>query len=52
MSYIGNDEWLLVYNNIEFGIFKSNFVKDKQVKSVTIKMNEFVEMDAYEFTKI
>ncbi len=52
MSYMGNDEWLLEYNNIEFGIFKTNFKLEKnKVKSLMIKMNEFVEFDAYEFAK-
>jgi CubicO group peptidase (beta-lactamase class C family) len=52
LSYMGNEDWLLEYSNIEFGIHATKFtiVKGK-VKSLTIKANEFVEYDAYEFVK-
>ncbi len=47
-----NNEWLLTYSNIEFGIFKTKFTLNKTtVKSLTIKANDFVEYDAYEFVK-
>jgi CubicO group peptidase (beta-lactamase class C family) len=52
LSYIGEDEWLMVYNNIEYGIFKTKFNLDKgKVKSLMVRMNEFVEYDGYEFVK-
>jgi CubicO group peptidase (beta-lactamase class C family) len=52
LSPMKNEEWLLEYNNIEFGIFKIKFtmVKNK-VKSIAIKANDFVEYDDYEFIK-
>jgi CubicO group peptidase (beta-lactamase class C family) len=51
---LANNEWLLQYNNIEYGIFKTNFIidKSKKVKSVNIKANEYVEYDAYQFDKL
>lgn len=53
LVYIGNNEWLIRYENIEYGVFKIKFsVKDKKVISVDIKVNEFVESDPYLFEKI
>jgi len=52
MQYLGNEEWLLAYSNIEYGIFKTKFIYEKgKVKQVEIKANEFVEYDGYTFTK-
>lgn len=52
LDYMDNGEWLLQYNNIEYGIYSSTFVIDKgKVKSVSIQANEFVEFDPYIFTK-
>jgi len=52
LDYMDNGEWLLQYNNIEYGIYSSKFVIDKgKVKSVSIQANEFVEFDPYIFTK-
>jgi CubicO group peptidase (beta-lactamase class C family) len=52
LDYMDKDEWLLQYNNIEYGIFttKFNIVKNK-VQSVSIKVNDFVEFDPYLFVK-
>jgi hypothetical protein len=50
---LNGEEWLLEYSNIEFGIFKTKFTMDKgKVKSISIKANDFVEYDAYEFVKM
>ncbi len=50
---LNGEEWLLEYSNIEYGIFKTKFTIDKgKVKSISIKVNDFVEYDAYEFVKI
>jgi CubicO group peptidase (beta-lactamase class C family) len=48
----GGQDWLLEYNNIEYGIFKTSFkiVKGNAV-SIEIKANDFVESDAYLFVK-
>jgi CubicO group peptidase (beta-lactamase class C family) len=52
MQYMDNDEWLLKYDNIEYGIFSTKFKTDKtKVASVEIKANEFVEIDPYTFIK-
>jgi CubicO group peptidase (beta-lactamase class C family) len=52
LSYMDNDEWLLQYSNIEYGVFPTRFTIEKsKVKSVTVKANEFVEFDPYEFVK-
>ncbi len=52
LSYMGNDDWLMTYNNIEYGIFKTKFNMEKEkVKSISVKMNEFVEIDGYDFVR-
>ena len=52
LDYMDNGEWLLQYNNIEYGIFAINFdIAGNKVKSVTTRQNEFVEYDPYTFTK-
>lgn len=52
LHYMDNNEWLLEYNNIEYGIFMVKFdVVGGKVKSITTKQNEFVEYDPYTFTK-
>jgi CubicO group peptidase (beta-lactamase class C family) len=52
MEYMDNDEWLLKYDNIEYGIFAIKFKTDKnKITSVDIKANDFVEYDPYTFIK-
>jgi CubicO group peptidase (beta-lactamase class C family) len=52
LDYMDNGEWLMQYNNIEYGIFSISFeIAGNKVKSVTTKQNEFVEYDPYTFTK-
>lgn len=52
LNYIGNDEWLLQYENVLYGIFVVKFkTTDGKVSSVDIRANEFVEYDPYTFTK-
>ena len=52
LDYMDNDEWLLQFNNIEFGIFTTKFnVTNGKVISVPIKVNDFVEYDPYVFEK-
>lgn len=52
LRYMDNDEWLMEYNNVEYGIFAIRFaVANGKVKSVTTKQNEFVEYDPYTFIK-
>ena len=52
LDYIGNNEWLLQYNNIEYGIFAITFeLAGNKVKSITTRQNEFVEYDPYTYIK-
>jgi CubicO group peptidase (beta-lactamase class C family) len=52
MDYMDNGDWLLRYDNIEYGIFTTQFNTDNgKVISVVTKENEFVEEDPYTFTK-
>ena len=49
----GAEDWLLEYNNIEYGIYKIKFkIQNNKVISVDIKMNDFVESDPYTFIKL
>lgn len=52
LTYMGSTEWLLEFNNIEYGIFKVKFNREgNKVKSFMLKVNDFVEYDGYEFRK-
>ena len=52
LHYMDNGEWLMQYNNIEYGIFSVKFnIAGNKVKSITTKQNEFVEYDPYTFIK-
>ena len=52
LHFLDNDEWLLQYDNIEYGVHLVKFkLNDQKVASVEIRANEFVEFDPYTFTK-
>lgn len=52
LTYMDNSEWLMQYNNIEYGIYAIKFdISGNNVKSVTTRQNEFVEYDPYTFIK-
>jgi CubicO group peptidase (beta-lactamase class C family) len=52
LQYMDNGEWLMQYNNIEYGIFSIKFeILKNKVKSVTTKQNEYAEEDPYVFIK-
>jgi CubicO group peptidase (beta-lactamase class C family) len=52
LQYMDNDEWLLKYDNILYGIFSTKFkIENERVVSVEIKENEYVEEDPYTFVK-
>lgn len=52
LDYMDNGEWLLQYSNIEYGIFATKFrIEQGKIKSVSIKANDFIEFDPYEFLK-
>jgi len=47
-----NGEWLLRYNNIEYGIYPATFeTENGKVKSIKVKANDFIEYDPYIFKK-
>jgi CubicO group peptidase (beta-lactamase class C family) len=52
LDYLDHGDWLMTYNNIEYGIFKVRFAIDSgKVSSLTTRQNPFVERDPYLFTK-
>ena len=52
LNYMNNGEWLMQYNNIEYGVFAIKFtIVNGKVQSVTTKQNEFVEYDPYTFIR-
>lgn len=52
LDYMDSGEWLMQYNNIEYGIFIVRFdIANGKVRSITTRQNEFVEYDPYTFTK-
>lgn len=52
LNYLSGNEWLITFNNIEYGIFKVklNELPDGK-KTFELKVNDFVEYDTYLFTK-
>lgn len=53
IDFMDNNNWLLQYDNIEYGIHIIQFqTVDQQVKGVEIKVNDFVEQDSYRFSKV
>lgn len=52
MEYMDNNEFMTTYDPIAYGIFASKFkIENGKVKSVEIKVNDFVEYDPYVFEK-
>ena len=52
LQYMSDDEWLLSYNSIAYGIFPLKFdTKNNKVLSTSVKVNDFLEYDPYLFTK-
>ena len=52
MEYMDNNEFRVTYSNIGYGIYPAKFyLTDGKPVSVEIKSNDFVESDAYLFTK-
>lgn len=52
LQYMDNEEWLLTFNNIAFGITATKFkTENGKVISVDIKASDFVEYDPYTFIK-
>lgn len=59
LTYMDNDEWLMQYDNIEYGVFAIKFTLSDPVENlyaakvvdIIIRANEFVELDPYRFIK-
>jgi hypothetical protein len=52
LTYMDGTDWLLEFNNIEYGIFKVKFTEEgNKVNTFELKVNDFVEYDVYEFRK-
>jgi hypothetical protein len=52
MEYMDNDEWMLTYNNLAFGIFGVKFkTANKKIASIELRVNEFIDYDSYNFIK-
>ncbi|MFY7965059.1 MAG: serine hydrolase [Chitinophagaceae bacterium] len=52
LQYMDNDEWMITYNPIMYGIFSTKFkIENNKVKSVDIKVSDFIEYDHYTFIK-
>jgi CubicO group peptidase (beta-lactamase class C family) len=53
IEYMDNEEWLVTFNQVMFGISTTKFViEDKKVKSCDIKIADFIEYDPYTFKKV
>ncbi|MCY7422208.1 MAG: serine hydrolase [Chitinophagaceae bacterium] len=51
LEYMDNNEWLLTYNNIAYGIFPVKFKSNGGVQSIEISVNDFLDYDTYTFFK-
>jgi CubicO group peptidase (beta-lactamase class C family) len=52
LQYMDNDEWMITYNPIMYGIFSTKFkIENSKVKSIDIKVSDFIEYDPYTFIK-
>lgn len=53
LKYMDQDEWLLTYNNLAFGIFPVRFKStvNKKVSSIELRVNDFIDYDSYNFIK-
>lgn len=52
LEYMDNDEWLLTYNNLSYGIFPVKFkTVNNKVTSIELRVNETIDYDTYNFIK-
>ncbi len=52
LQYMDNDEWMINYAPIMYGVFKTKFgIDSNKVKNLEIKVSDFIEYDPYTFTK-
>lgn len=52
MEYMDNNEFRMTYSNIGYGIYPAKFsLKNGKAVAIEVKVNDFVESDAYLFVK-
>jgi CubicO group peptidase (beta-lactamase class C family) len=52
LLYMDEGQWLMQYNNIEYGIHQVAFnIQSGKVLSITSRQNEYVELEPYTFVK-
>ncbi len=52
LQYLSEKEWLIRFNNIEYGIYKVPFEQNgSRITGFELKVNDFIEYDTYLFTK-
>jgi hypothetical protein len=52
LAYIGNQKFLCTFSDITCGIEEFPFVAEgNEVKSISVKVNDFIDYQRYEFKK-
>ena len=51
LQYMDNEEWLLSYNILGYGIFPVKFIASKKELTIRLKVNNFIDYDYYVFAK-
>lgn len=52
LDYMDHDEWRISFSNPAYGIFPVKFISSQHtVTGIDIKINDFIEYDAYHFSK-
>ena len=52
LQYMDNNEWMITYNPIMYGIFATKFITENNtVKGLDIKVSDFIEYESYKFIK-
>lgn len=52
LDYMDNDQFRLTYSNAGYGILPASFdIREGKIISITIRVNDFLEMDPYLFVK-
>ena len=49
LAWMGGDKWLAEYNNIEYGIYPATVGTSNGKSTLTLQVNDFLEMDPYVF---
>ncbi len=53
LDYMDNEEWRISFSNHAYGIFPVKFITNQNsVTGIDIKINDFIEYDAYHFSKL